>query len=129
MFEIGIDIVSIRRIREDINRYGDAYLEKMLLPAEIEYCRGKAKPEIHFAGTFAAKEAVWKALRLPGKGPILWKQIEISHGIDGFPHVTVGYEIERMCTPPFTGHLSISVSHCNEYAVGAALAVSSLHVR
>lgn len=129
MFEIGIDIVSVWRVRENIEQYGKAYLEKIFLPAEIEYCSGKAKPEIHFAGMFAAKEAVWKALKLPGNGPVLWNQIEISHTPDNAPAVILHHKIDKLRSPPFEGTLTLSVSHCDEYAVGAALAIYSLQFR
>ena len=121
MLELGIDIVSVHRFRENIQKGGGAYLEKMFTPREIEYCSGKARPEQHYAGTFAAKEAVWKALKISGSSGILWKHIEIVRDEGGVPSVNLRPKIEELYNGPSPFRVTISISHCDEYAVANAI--------
>jgi holo-[acyl-carrier protein] synthase len=64
----GIDIVSVRRIEEILDRYGDRFLKKVF-PEGVEYCYKKRKGEFAgcIAARFALKEAVIKALSSIGK--------------------------------------------------------------
>ena len=55
---IGIDFVSIERIKHFKERFGNKALEKFLSPDEILL----AKSDETLAGFFAAKEAISKAL-------------------------------------------------------------------
>jgi holo-[acyl-carrier protein] synthase len=123
MFEIGLDIVSVNKIRESMKKYGDSYLKKIFTQSEIDYCSNKARPELHFAGTFAAKEAVWKALHLPGDGAIQWKSVEIKHTLNKAPTVTLNACIlEMVCNLP-AWNLQVSIAHCDEYAIATVLVV------
>ena len=58
----GVDIIEISRIKKSMDRYAGKFEEKIFTPQEIEYCRSQANPCKHFAGRFAAKEAVLKSL-------------------------------------------------------------------
>ncbi|MEI8012103.1 MAG: holo-ACP synthase [Candidatus Omnitrophota bacterium] len=107
----GIDIIEIERIRSAIDHWGERFLERLFNREEIIYAQLHAVPYPHYAGRFAAKEAVYKAL---GRKDVSWKDITIinePHGkpvchINGLP---VGYTV----------HLSIS--HSKFYAVASAL--------
>jgi holo-[acyl-carrier protein] synthase len=74
---VGTDIAAIDRIERMIDRYGDAFLRKVFTPAEIEYCSRKARPAIHFAGRWSAKEAFYKALPDRCQRRSSWKSVEI----------------------------------------------------
>jgi len=43
-----------------LENHGDRFKKKSFSPKEIIYCDGKSNPSIHYAGRFAAKEAVKK---------------------------------------------------------------------
>ena len=58
----GIDIVDVARIKNSIENYKGKFLNKIFSEEEQSYCFSKANPYIHFAGKFAAKEAVIKSL-------------------------------------------------------------------
>ena len=59
----GTDIIEISRIRNSIERSGDNFLNLIYTPTEIEYCESKkAAKYYHYAGRFAAKEAIYKAV-------------------------------------------------------------------
>ena len=72
---VGVDLIEIDRVRRALERHGDGFRERCFTAAEREYCESKANPAQHYAGRFAAKEAVGKAL---GSGVYFtWKEIEI----------------------------------------------------
>ena len=72
---VGVDLIEIDRIRRALARHGEDFKERCFTEAERAYCDSKPNPPQHYAGRFAAKEAVGKAL---GSGVYFtWKEIEI----------------------------------------------------
>ena len=107
----GIDIVEIARIKNAVERWGDAFLRHVFTPAEIEHA-GKFKfPYQHYAGRFAAKEAVFKAMGLPH---LSWHDVTIINDAEGKP---VCHDINKK----FKNRLLISIYHSREYAVASAI--------
>lgn len=64
----GIDLVEVERLGDIMTRT-PTFEDRVFTPAERDYCRSQARPLLHFAGRFAAKEAALKALGL-GLGAI-----------------------------------------------------------
>ena len=58
----GTDIVECLRIAQLIQRHGELFITRVYTPAEIEYCSSRPAATQHYAGRWAAKEAVVKAL-------------------------------------------------------------------
>lgn len=58
----GVDVVSIGRIADLLDQYGQSFLDRVYAPAEITYCTSRASPAQHFAARWAAKEAAIKTL-------------------------------------------------------------------
>lgn len=91
---IGVDCVEIGRF-EDMSEH---FLEKVFTRSEIEYCMSKKKQSQHFAGRFAAKEAIIKAMHGVGKR-IEMNSIEILSSASGAPDARIlidglsGYDI------------------------------------
>jgi len=59
---IGIDIVDVKRFKTIPYAYKKKFYEKIFLPSEIKYCLAFKNSTLHFAGKFAAKEAVKKSI-------------------------------------------------------------------
>lgn len=74
---LGIDATDIPRIAETIERYGDRFVHRIFTENEVDYCRRRRVPAIHFAGRFAAKEAAMKALGTGHSQGVLWRDVEI----------------------------------------------------
>lgn len=106
---IGVDVVSIERLRAALSRSPRLELRLFTL-GEREYCSSRKDPVVHLAGTLAAKEAVIKALDL---GPLVaWAgRIEITRSSSGSPHAHVDGK----------GRCLISISHDGGVAVAVAL--------
>ena len=81
---IGVDFVEIDRF-EDLSEH---FLEKVFTRSEIEYCRSKKMQSQHFAGRFAAKEAIIKAMHGVGHG-IEMNSIEILSSASGVPDARI----------------------------------------
>ncbi len=107
----GIDIVEIPRIRTAAQTWGDRFLTRILNPEEIAYAKTHVIPYPHYAGRFAAKEAVYKAL---GDKTLSWKDITIINTPEGKPVC----HIKR----PLPGKMiHLSISHSKFYAIASAI--------
>ena len=112
----GTDIIEIERIKESIEALGESFKNKIYTEKEIEYCESKRNAKYqHYAGWFAAKEAIFKAISelLNDKFEISWKDAEILNDINGKPKITFNNKnLEDKIES-----IDISISHCKEYAV------------
>jgi holo-[acyl-carrier protein] synthase len=59
---IGVDLFSVTRAEDEIDRPDHGMRDQVFTPEEIAYCESKRYPGQHYAARFAAKEAVFKAL-------------------------------------------------------------------
>ncbi len=75
----GTDIVSVDRVGELVERFGDAFLSRAYTEREVAYCRSRAAPAQHFAARWAAKEAAVKAL----DAGLVHGDVEVVRGGDG----------------------------------------------
>ena len=118
---IGIDIVEIDRVRALVEQNGGRALERLLGEAERAALTEHANPGPHYAGRFAAKEAVMKALGTGWAQGVHWDQIEILNDDSGAPvaHLT-GRAAERLREMGGT-RLHVSISHSKHYAVAQAV--------
>lgn len=115
---IGTDIIEVSRIREALKRHGDRFSEKLFTEKEIQYCKKYHDPAPHYAGRFAAKEAILKALGTGLDAHTNWKEIEILNNSKGKPEVLLSSRIGRLFPQQ---SILLSISHCKEYATATAL--------
>ncbi len=112
---IGTDLVDIDRIQSSIEKYQTKFLNKVFSIKEQQYCQSKSRPSIHYAGKFAAKEAVIKSIKSSGYiDPIELNTITILNNPDGSPYVVLDLL--------FKGNVKVSISHTETHAIAFALA-------
>ncbi len=111
---LGNDIIEIERIRESIKEHGSRFLERLFTPKEQAYCLKHEDSATHFAGRFAAKEAISKALGLGVGRELAWKDMEILNDENGTPQVTLSQRFKNM-------KVLVSISHCKHYATAVAI--------
>ena len=70
IFGVGTDIVELSRIQETYDRFGDHFIDRLLMGEERELFEGIKWPVRFLAMRFAAKEAVAKALGVLGLDPV-----------------------------------------------------------
>lgn len=115
---IGIDIIEVDRIRENIEKFGNRFLERVFTQNEMQYCDSKNVQKYQsYAGRFAAKEAVFKAIssQLSNKYAIQWTDIEVLNQESGIPVVYLHGKLEELFGKGFT--ISVSISHIDKTAV------------
>src|SRR3954469_18985224 len=83
----GIDIVECLRIAQMIERHGELFITRVYTDIEIEYCTTRKAATQHYAGRWAAKEAVLKAIGTGWRRGIGWRDIEIRNNESGAPTV------------------------------------------
>jgi len=117
----GTDIIEISRIRDSIERSGEKFINILFTPAEIEYCESKRNAKYyHYAGRFAAKEAIFKAVSplLKNKFDISWHNAEVINDENGNPEIRfIDIRFNKI------KNIDISISHCKEYAVATVVAM------
>jgi len=62
IFGIGIDVLEVARIQRVYEKFGDHFVDRLLLPGERSQLEKTARPVRFLAMRFAAKEAVVKAM-------------------------------------------------------------------
>ncbi|HPD14126.1 MAG TPA: holo-ACP synthase [Planctomycetota bacterium] len=118
----GIDIVEVDRLEETIVRRGERLLDRVFTPAERAYCDQRPRPVMHYAGRFAVKEAVLKAIRTGWVQGIGWKDIEVELGAGGEPSVRLTGGALARANEMGIENIHISISHTERYAVASAVA-------
>jgi holo-[acyl-carrier protein] synthase len=73
---VGTDLIEIERIRRALGRYA-SFRERCFTEAERVYCDSRPNPAQSYAGRFAGKEAVGKALGFGVARAFAWREVEI----------------------------------------------------
>jgi len=72
----GVDVIEIARIERTLARSGERFARRVFTPAEAAVCLGHARPALHFALRFAAKEAGMKAVGTGWARGVRWRDFE-----------------------------------------------------
>ena len=115
MQHIGIDIVEIARIEKAVDRWGQNFLNRVYTESEIKLYDNRPSS---LAARFSGKEAVIKALDSRRIG---LKEIEILSDFNGKPEIKLYGRAQHQADDLGLTCLSISLSHCREYAVACAI--------
>jgi holo-[acyl-carrier protein] synthase len=117
----GIDLIEVARIAASFARFGDRFVNRVLLPDEISYCLAHKNPAPFLAVRFAAKEAVSKAFGTGIGTQLGWQDIEIRRQESGEPFVVLHGKGAALFTTRGARQLHVSLTHTENYA--AAMAV------
>ena len=119
---LGVDIVEIERMKLALERT-PRLRERVFSEDERWYCEHKARPYVHYAMRFAAKEAVLKALGTGFSG-MRFRDVEVVRENNGRPTPQLsGRAAERAAELGVVEmHLSLSFTHTT--AVASAVAIT-----
>lgn len=115
---IGNDIIEVDRIEAAIQRHGQRFVHRVFSEQEATYCQFHADAPRHFAGRFAAKEAVVKALGTGFQNGIGWADIQILNDGQGKPEVILSPRVKELCG---ASRVLVTISHCKLYAMATAI--------
>lgn len=120
---IGTDIVECLRIAQMIERHGEVFINRVYTDHEIGYCSARKAATQHYAGRWAAKEAVLKALGTGWRRGIRWRDVEVRNDASGKPVIALRGGARDVVEELGIGEMLISISHCRSHATAYALAV------
>ena len=120
---LGTDIVEIVRIGEMIERHGELFLQRVYTEDEIKYCQRHREALQHYAGRWAAKEAVMKTLGTGFTKGVGWKDIQVVSTRSGKPVIELRGGALRVSEMIGIDDVLISISHCRAYATATAIAM------
>jgi holo-[acyl-carrier protein] synthase len=117
----GIDIIEVARIAASFEKFGERFVNRILLPDEIAYCLSHKRPAPFLAVRFAAKEAVSKAFGTGIGAALGWQDIEIRRKESGEPFVVLHGKGRELFAARGAQRLHVSLSHTEHYAAATAI--------
>jgi holo-[acyl-carrier protein] synthase len=118
IFGIGTDIIEISRVKKAMQTL--RFCTRFFTPEENEYFQQRNGRAETVAGNFAAKEAIAKAFGTGVRGFSL-TDIEVLRDALGKPVVNLKGKLAAKAQELGIESVSVSISHCKEYAVAYAL--------
>ena len=118
---VGIDVTGIDSVAESFDLFGDRYLSRVFTAQEIEDCGyGPLRVE-RLAARFAAKEAIFKALR-PSNFGADWRMIEVRADTNGACRVVLHDEMCDLAVEQGVEEIAVSMSYERSFAAAWAVA-------
>jgi holo-[acyl-carrier protein] synthase len=112
---VGIDLLDVGRFERALERR-PRLAERVFTDAEREYAAARARPGMHLAARFCAKEAVAKALGLSGWS---FRDVEVV-ATDAAPEVRLSGSVAARAAE-LGGELAISLTHTDDVAGAVAV--------
>ena len=113
MTTVGVDLIEIERIRRALERH-PSFRERCFTEAERAYCDSRPNPAQSYAGRFAGKEAVGKALGFGVARAFAWREVEIAGRPK--PGVTLSGRTKAWAERVGAGRIELSMTHSRELA-------------
>lgn len=127
-WSIGIDIIEIEKFQQYNIEEHRSFYKKIFNDYETKYCLSFKDPHPHFAGIFAAKEAVYKAINEFVK--IELYHIFISHDKTKKPIAKIDYKdkdnkkLDEISQQLKNITMKVSIAHTEKTAIAWALVIS-----
>ncbi len=118
---LGVDICKIARMERALERH-PTMRARVFTPEEIAYCDSKARPAESYAGRFAAREAVIKALG--GYRGKRWQDISVTRALTGAPAIRLEGNAKLRADTLGITQVLVTFTHERANAVAFAMAVS-----
>ncbi len=124
--KVGIDLIEIERIRRALERY-PGFKERCFTEAERAYCDSRKNPAQSYAGRFAGKEAVGKALGFGVARAFAWRDVEIVGRPK--PAVHLHGRLAAWAERLGAAEIDLSMTHSRELASAVAVVADGSHLR
>jgi holo-[acyl-carrier protein] synthase len=120
IFGVGTDLLEVARMEKIASR-GEPHLEGMFTRHERDYCESGARAAERYAGRFAGKEALLKALGTGWRAGMAFTEIEILNNELGQPTVCLHGKIKEFAEGQGITGISISITHTRELAMAIVI--------
>lgn len=122
IYGLGIDLVLVAELQENIDEQGDRFLERVFTKQETDYSKLGADPYQRLAGRYAAKEAVMKAFGTGWTDDVEWRSIEVvSDAASGRPSLLFHGKTAIYCEAVGVRKTLLSISHTPTHAIAIVL--------
>ncbi|MCC6573618.1 MAG: holo-ACP synthase [Planctomycetes bacterium] len=118
---IGTDIVAVSRIARMLEEKREDFVARVYTQREVKYCEAQARPNLHFAARFAAKEALMKALGTGWAEGVGFNQIGVANRDDGGPEYELSGRALELLEGENASRVWLSLSHTDDFAVATAV--------
>jgi holo-[acyl-carrier protein] synthase len=118
VIHVGTDLIEIARVRRSLERYA-SFRDRCFTKAEQAYCESRPNPAESYAGRFAGKEAVGKALGFGVARAWAWKEIEIVGRPK--PSVRLSGRVAAWAEKAGAAEIDLSMTHSRELAQAVAV--------
>jgi holo-[acyl-carrier protein] synthase len=123
---VGVDMIEVARIQRALEdrAIGKRFRDRVYTESEIAYCetkKGRGKYQ-SYAGRFAAKEAVMKALGRGWGSKVSWSNIEVARARNGKPEIVLHNHTSSFAEKLGIRRLLVSITHTNEHALAYVIA-------
>jgi holo-[acyl-carrier protein] synthase len=96
IFGIGVDVLEVKRIGETLQRFGEHFIGRLLMPQERAQLAQTRRPERFIAMRFAAKEAIVKAMGTGFSHGVWIRDVGVVQNAWGKPEVVFSERGERV---------------------------------
>ena len=121
----GVDLVEVERIRRALedSRIGRRFRDRVFTAKEIQYCERKQRGKYEsYAGRFAAKEAVMKALGRGWGSQVSWLDIEVARARSGKPDIVLHDKSAELAEQLGIRRWALSITHTKEHGLAYVVA-------
>lgn len=122
---IGVDMLEIARMQHALDER-PYFIRRLFTKDERMYCEHTARPAEHYAGRFAAREAVLKALGLGLGNGVGIGDVSVMRDDSGRPRVLLAGRAAEVAREQGVREVALSISHTHDVAVANAVAVTDV---
>ena len=122
---VGVDMVEVERIKKALEdqRIGRRFRDRVFTEGEIRYCERKTRGKYEsYAGRFAAKEAVMKALGRGWGSRVRWVDIEVTRARSGKPDIALHERTAELAAELGIRRWALSISHTAQHGLAYVIA-------
>lgn len=124
IYGIGTDIVHVKRMHENLDKYGDKFARRILTDSEFTEFQSKTDKIAFLAKRFAAKEATAKAMGTGFSDGLSLKHIGVIHDAAGKPILEFTDVAARFISAQKIKQSHLSLADERDYAVAFVTLVS-----
>lgn len=122
---LGLDLVQVARVEALVARHPGRTAARLFTDGEWAYAATKARPALHLAARFAAKEAAFKALAGSDEARAIgWRDIEVVRAADGAPTLVLHGRAEARARVLGVRTIHLSLTHTADTAAAVVILAS-----
>jgi holo-[acyl-carrier protein] synthase len=123
---IGVDLIEVERIQKALedSHIGRRFRDRVFTEKEIQYCEKKRRGRYEsYAGRFAAKEAVMKALGRGWGSKVSWIEIEVARAQSGKPDIILHGKTALFADTLGIRRWVLSITHTQAHGLAHVIAL------